>query len=164
MLKTIRLDITEVKPRALIIHVVNNRNSMGAGVAKSLYTKWPLVKTQYHTRSQLLKDSSELRTLGHTHIFPVQDLDDGAIFVANMYAQDGFGYDGKRYLQYDALERCLQVIQRTLELFERTERPAQVYIPHFMGCGFAGGSWELVLELLDKYVPNGVICKLPSAD
>lgn len=45
--REISADITTITT-GYIMHQVNCQNVMGAGVAKALYTKYPIVKLSYH--------------------------------------------------------------------------------------------------------------------
>lgn len=52
-----------------ICHQVNCRNVMGSGVAKSIYTKYPEVKSEYHRFCSLAKSPYDL--LGQAQIVPI---------------------------------------------------------------------------------------------
>lgn len=46
-MKIINKDITTLK-KGILLQQVNCQNAMGSGVAKAIYTKWPIVKEEYH--------------------------------------------------------------------------------------------------------------------
>ena len=126
----IEKDITTVS-RGVIAHVVNNRDAMGAGVARAIYIKWPEVKSAYH---------KGLLRLGITQVVPIVE---NKLYVLNLCAQDGYGNDGRKYLVDYALVACMQT---AISFSNRYELP--LYIPYKMGCGLAGGSWDDIAETL----------------
>ena len=46
-MKIINKDITTLK-KGILLQQVNCQNAMGSGVAKAIYTRWPIVKEEYH--------------------------------------------------------------------------------------------------------------------
>lgn len=50
-MKIINKDITTLK-KGILLQQVNCQNAMGSGVAKAIYTKWPIVKEEYHKFAQ----------------------------------------------------------------------------------------------------------------
>lgn len=142
----INKDVTELVAPFCLIHVVNNKNVMNAGVAKVISRKWPQVKEDYHAYFAIHSNTSLLGQIIMTHVGEGQ-------YILSMIAQDGYGNDGKRYLQYDALEQCLAQAKRI-----STQLNIPLYAPFKMGCGLAGGNWELVLPMLNE--SNVTICKV----
>lgn len=140
MLHVVSMDITTVE-RGIIAHVCNNKRVMGAGVAKALYTKWPIVRNTYMVCSQELGTCS-----------PAVIHDD--LIVVNMIAQDGYGRDGKCYLQYHDLRQCLKQVA-----FWSDRHGIPVYVPFNMGCGLAGGRWEFVTQILEAEIPDVIVCR-----
>lgn len=65
--------------------------------------------------------------------------------VANMIAQhDIIPKNGVPPIRYEALEICLEKIaQRAVEL------EASIHMPR-IGCGFAGGSWKIIEDIIFK--------------
>ena len=77
-------------------HQVNCLGVWGSGIAKSMREIFPDVYEKY--REICVKNKS-LDLLGHTVIIKSDNR-----YIANMFAQERFGYDGKRYTSYDALK------------------------------------------------------------
>jgi hypothetical protein len=129
-------DITTVT-QGLIGHCVNCRGAMGSGVAKSLYTKWPIVRQQY-----LLNGCGE-HLLGSCDTFFVTS----DVMVSNVYGQLDFGHDGKRYGVVDAFDCGLK------KMFEHASFYCiqQIYLPKYMGCVRAGLDWDSeVFPIINK--------------
>lgn len=124
----------------VIAHGVNCQNAMGSGVAKLLFTKWPKVKEKYH---QAYKGLGML-WLGDIHYVEVEP----GKHVINCYTQEHYGYDGKKYVSYDAIYDCFYTIARTEN---------EIAIPR-IGCGLAGGNWEVVKQIINDAV--GDKCKV----
>lgn len=115
----------------VICHQVNCKGKMGSGVAKQVREKYPLVYSLYH---KLCEDNPGDKLLGTV-------LCCGNI--ANLFAQENYGYDGKCYTDYEALRQCLSIVN---------ERYAgqKVAIPYLMGCHRGGGDWGVVLEMIQS--------------
>jgi len=86
MLVKYRSDITEVE-RGIILNGVNCQHRMGSGLAKAIYTKWPIVRQMY------MKHPAEL---GRAILIQVEH----GLWVANCYTQKFYGFDGKSMLQW----------------------------------------------------------------
>lgn len=90
--------------------------------------------------------SSELESgarnlkLGRVHTTKIDD----DLIVCSMVAQHGLGQSSQARIRYSALARTLaQVAEIALE------NNASVHMPT-IGCGQAGGKWEIVQELIDS--------------
>ena len=163
MATIVEMDITDVT-EGVILHIVNNKDRLGAGIAGVLAKKWPEVKETYHScNARLAKEGKPL--LGHFSVVKVES----NLYVANLYAQDGYGWDGKCYLDYAILDEVLEAISGWISLEshlsamegEKSET-LQAYIPFMMGCGLAGGDWNVVQPMIEANLPNAIICKLPQ--
>lgn len=120
-----------------ICHQVNCRNVMGAGVAKSIYTRYPEVKSEYHRFCALAKSPYDL--LGQIHVVPILHTD---LSVINIFAQLNYGREnGVRYTDYQALKSALLKVNRLCS-------GKIVAFPYGIGCGLAGGEWVTVEKML----------------
>ena len=72
----------------IFCHSVNCLGVMGSGVAKSVREIFPDVYEQYR---EICVKNKYLRLLGNTAIIKSDNR-----YIANMFAQERFGYDGKR--------------------------------------------------------------------
>lgn len=140
-------DLLDAKVDA-IAHVCNCKHVMGAGVARAIVNKYPIV---------LDVDKNFKPVLGNIGIVPINSIHHRYVF--NLYAQLNYGTE-TRHLNYEALFVCLgklRDLMNSLSLFH-------VAIPYKMGCGLAGGDWKIVGAMLDHYFIDSskhlIICKI----
>jgi O-acetyl-ADP-ribose deacetylase (regulator of RNase III) len=125
-------------PQKYIAHGVNAQNTMGSGVARVLFEKYPKVKKDYHFYH---KDMLEYLDANDDLLgsYSVSDQDDGK-GILNCYTQLYYGRSGKKYVSYDAIFDVFKVmIAMGVD---------EVAIPK-IGCGLAGGNWEIVKQIID---------------
>lgn len=144
MVRIIKHDITAVgelprlpHERIAIAHGVNCQGSMGAGVAKVLYSKWKQVKYEYIRRHNLIQPC-----LGH-----IQDIDVGEdIIVFNCWTQKTYGAPGTGvHADLRAIKTCL----RRVVAFCAGYGIKTVYTP-MIGCGLGGLNWAEVSKIYDE--------------
>ncbi len=128
----------------IICHQVNCRGVMGAGLAREVRTRCPSVYKLYE--SVCMSHSSDPSSLlGWAMI--VETNDSSGKYIANLFAQDGFRQgpsDTKVYTDYDALSRAVDEVVKMAEAYGTTA----VAVPLNMGCGLAGGDWNVVKDIL----------------
>lgn len=141
-MKIINKDITTLK-KGILLQQVNCQNTMGSGVAKAIYTKWPIVKEEYHKFSQN-KNSNDL--LGLIQEIKINE----DLLVVNSFIQLTYGRTGK-HTNEDLLIRNIKTIadKYSNEI---------VVIPYLIGCGLGGGNWNYIFENI-KNIKNLLICK-----
>lgn len=144
MVIEIKGDLLET-PCDVIAHGVNCQNVMGSGVARVLFEKWPIVKEAYHQHF-LEYDPGEdgINFLGTIQDFMVN----GEYGFINCFTQQYFGPADKKYVSYDAIYDCFKQIA---DIYD------EVAIPR-IGCGLAGGNWEIVKRIINDAV--GDKCKV----
>ena len=136
-----------------ICHQVNCQGRMGSGIAKSIRERWPVVYTEYQTKfdeieKKLIEMSDEWESqldvsdilLGDVQFVRV----DNNKTVINMFGQQYYGYDGKRYTSYDAFWSCLGKIRETVPV------GATIGFPDHIGCGLGGANWEVILTMIEE--------------
>lgn len=139
MVKVVMGDILDTGAM-VICHQVNCKNAIGAGVARQICEKWPIVREKYKgVFEQVLDWHSVLGKIQRVHI-------GNGRYVVNIFGQDGYGKD-RVYTDYDALAGAFQKINDTFA-------GMSVAIPHGLGCGLAGGDWLKVEELIVRYLPK----------
>ena len=147
-MRFINMDITDVT-FGFVCHQVNCKGVMGAGVALAIRRKWPIVYNEYiiaHTKKQLW--------LGNVIFVNVTS---SRLCVANLCGQDRYGRVG-RFTDYDALHTAIQTVSKTRNAAVKiTNMPIPVYFPNHMGCSLAGGDWDIVIEIISKYIPDATI-------
>lgn len=118
----------------VICHQVNCQGVMNARLAKDIAKRWPEVKRDYLALCAEV-DADDL--LG-TYIFtPVKE---GGI--ASIFGQVYYGRDKNRcYTSYAALTRAFRLIHESLHV-------KKIAIPYGIGCGLAGGDWDVVMKII----------------
>ena len=92
----------------LIMHQVNCQGKMNSGVAKAIREKWPKVFTEYLklVNEKLYGSEKAFSLLGVVQPVTVSETQK----VLNLFGQDKYGYDGKQYTSYDAINTCFKKI------------------------------------------------------
>ena len=142
----------------VICHQVNCQGVMGSGIALQIKTRWPDVFETYSNhvrRAQPQAFRTYVRpgrsVLGELDLVRVED----GLYVANIYGQDGYGQDGRRYTNYGAVARSFAKLSTMLSGVE------EVYVPYNMGCDRGGGDWTIYSEIIEAFIPTAVAVKLP---
>lgn len=124
---------------SVIAHQVNCKGVMGAGVAKAIRSRYPEIMNEYVSLCNSQKVSRDL--LGKCQLVKTNNRQR---LVANLFGQDGFG--GGLRTDYNALKAAFD------SLFEQMDELDldSVSMPYGIGCGLAGGDWNVVSELLKE--------------
>ena len=134
----------------IICHQVNCQGAMNSGVAKAIRQKWPKVYTEYH---QCAKDIdigfgdmqlSWEHMFGHIQLVYLGEENGHSKGVINMFAQEGYGYDGRRYTSYDAFWSCLGEIKKYINPEKTIAFPARI------GCVRGGANWNVILTMIEE--------------
>ena len=126
----------------VLIHCCNSQKKMGSGIAKQIRERAPTAYYNY---------LSDCR-MGNITFSNKGD-------VCNLVAQEFYGNDGKKYVNYGALAECLGRLRDVLDVdIEKSE----VVVPMNMASALAGGDWEIVLELVEWYLQDYqiTVCEL----
>ena len=143
-----------------ICHQVNCQGRMASGIAKSIRERWPVVYSNYMAKFNAVDefvsktygcyengpDTSEV-LLGDIQIVGLWEdyyATDFHQSVINMFAQQHYGYDGKRYTSYDAFWSCLGKIR------EVVPAGSKIGFPDHIGCGLGGANWEVILTMIEE--------------
>lgn len=130
-------------PATYICQQVNCMGVMGAGLAKQIALRWPIVKERYR---EYCKNIPLERRLGKCQIIPVGDMIDmqKTQYVVNLFGQYDFGREDKLYTRYSALYAALRTLRKRI-------RPNEtVAFPYGIGCGLANGDWNTVGAAIDS--------------
>jgi len=122
----------------VIVSGVNAQRVMGAGLAKAIRDRWPVVWDVYQAEAQ----AGGLR-LG---TFIVADIGEGRK-VVSLVSQNRYGTD-RRHLDYEALYTGLETLRDVLNAAHAEGRVYSLGIPHGLGCGLAGGAWPIVQQII----------------
>lgn len=125
----------------LILHQVNPFGVMGAGLALQIKNKYPNVFTEY--KNYCLKFNNSYNKLrGNLKIVPINDKQ----AVVNMFSQSGLSRH-RVTTDYQALSHCLNRLHKIICKYDLS-----LAIPYGIGCGLAGGQWEIVFKTIqDKF-------------
>ena len=122
----------------IICHQCNCQGVMGSGVAAEVKRRYPNVFEAY--RQDYCNGKL---ALGHV-CFATAKQDQ---VIANMCAQNTFGYNGGMYTNYDALQRCLEKV-KAYAMFEYDVKPV-IAFPYLMSCYRGGGDWNVVYKMIE---------------
>lgn len=135
----------------IICHQTNCKGVMGAGIALQIKKTYPEVFKRYR---EFCKEYGSV-LLGRTLFV---NCNDGKI-VANLFGQDGFGR-GFCQTDYAALEEAVSSLAKVATKYKKS-----VGFPYKIGCDLAGGDWEIVNKIIEKYFLDSevgcYICSLP---
>jgi O-acetyl-ADP-ribose deacetylase (regulator of RNase III) len=126
-----------------LCHQVNCQRVMGAGLAKHIKNKWPFIYETYR------KADLELGKVVYVAIN-----DNSNVVVTNICGQFYYGKRGQCYTDYKALRKGLR------EVFwyrNRIHPTLSIYIPYMMGCGLAGGDWNIVTDIINQETPDAIV-------
>lgn len=144
-----------------ICHQVNCQGKMNSGVAKAIRDKWPVVYHNYMAKYNAAADmadewavryegsaptASEI-LLGNIQIVGLwEDYYTTPIHqsVINIFAQQCYGYDGRRYTSYDAFWLCLGKIRETVP------KGSSLAFPYKIGCVRGGANWTIIETMIKE--------------
>ena len=137
----------------IICHQVNCQGAMNSGVAKAIRQKWPKVYTEYKAKCDY--EEATVNDLYGQYENPIDwsecllgdiqvVLVDENKAVINMFAQQYYGYDQKRYTSYDAFWYCLGRIKRIINPEKTIAFPARI------GCVRGGANWNVILTMIEE--------------
>lgn len=127
----------------IIVHQVNELGVMGAGLAKQIKEKYPKMFEAY-------KKYASPDKIGQCLLIRVEE----DKYIANFFSQRGISRTHQT-TDHKAFEKCLIQLSEYIKQNNMT-----VAFPYKIGCGLAGGNWDIVSKLIEKYIPNAVIYKL----
>jgi O-acetyl-ADP-ribose deacetylase (regulator of RNase III) len=140
-----------------ICHQVNCQAKMNSGVAKAIREKWPIVYDKYVTKYDNTKYDILCR-YGNFEIMPeVSEVLLGDIqcvyinsskIIINMFAQQYYGYDGRRYTSYDAFWSCLGKIR------EEVPEGSLIAFPDHIGSCRGGANWNVIRTMIAEALGN----------
>lgn len=118
----------------IIVHQVNCKGVMGAGLAKQIRDKYPNVYEEYK------KFCDQDNLLGKAQFVPIAYKK----YICNLFGQDDYGTGLQT--DYEAFEKAIAEIKEIA-----WEHDFSIAIPYGIGCGLAGGSWDIISNIIDKY-------------
>jgi hypothetical protein len=140
----VRGDATQPRGPGLKIltQIVNDKAlTWGGGLSLAVRRKWPQAQKEF---TDWIENIAGLPRLGKVHFSQQAD----SIVIASIVAQSGYGPSARPRIRYGALERGLSEIG-----LRATETSASIHMPR-LGCGEAGGNWNIVGELVETNLVN----------
>ena len=126
-------------PVDYICHQVNCQGRMGSGIAKQIRERWPVVYEHYMTLYNTKGIDVRYELLGEIQVVNVESNRN----IINMFGQESYGYDGRRYTSYDAFWSCLGKIKAIVP------KGSKIGFPYGIGCGLGGANWEVISTMID---------------
>lgn len=120
----------------VIVHQVNCQGVMGKGLAKQIKDEYPEVFSVY---SSACTRENTKHLLGYVQFVKVGF----TRTIANLFAQERYGSPTKCHTDYDALRQCLITVNAQF-------KGKTVAVPYKLGCGLAGGDWEIVSKIIEE--------------
>jgi O-acetyl-ADP-ribose deacetylase (regulator of RNase III) len=133
MIKIIDGDLFESKAD-IIAHQVNKKGAFNSGVAKQVREKYPEV---FETYSRSYKSFN----LGDVQYVETKD----GKTIANMFGQNNYGYDGKQYTSYEAIDGCLKGLHAYCKHYNKT-----VALPYGLASVRGGAKWDKVYAMIEE--------------
>lgn len=134
-----------------IAHQANLYHTFGSGIAKEIKRRFPRayeadLRTAFADKTKLGSWSFSL----------------GSPTILNLYTQVGISHTD-RTTSYDAMSCAFAELVKVLSLRQKAF-PVKLGMPYKIGCGLAGGDWEVVNALLVHHFEKApfelVICRL----
>lgn len=138
MIKEVKGDLLQASEN-IIGHQVNCQGVMNAGLAAKIRSKYPIVFEKYKALVNKFSDNKEM-LLSTAQVINV----DENKYVANLFGQFYYGR-GQRHTDYKSLYQALEILKQKAKKHSLT-----VALPYGLGCGLAGGDWNIVRELINK--------------
>lgn len=117
----------------VICHQVNCLGIMGGGIAARIREKFPQTYGCYHS---ICKSKKPEELMGRVLFYR----ENGRV-IANCFAQENIGSGVQT--DYEKLKQCFEKI-----LLDAIKNKFTVAIPYKIGCGLAGGDWEIVEKII----------------
>lgn len=132
----------------IICHQTNCLGIMGGGIALQIKKKFPKVFLEYYELCHKYDDKSQL--LGCVQYVQINNQQ----YIANCFGQENIGFG--QQTNYVALEDCLESVHS-----KALRMNLSVAIPYKIGCGLAGGDWDVVYNLIKNiFEHSSVDCKI----
>lgn len=136
----------------IICHQVNCQGVMGAGLAKAIKGKYPIVYQAYKdfvTSNAVYEGERIANSKAFLGLCQLVKIPGEEKYVANIFAQDFYGREeGKVYTDYTAFRCALTNLKRIILYAYGDCEIKKVAFPFGIGCGLAGGSWKVISSII----------------
>ena len=65
-----------------------------------------------------------------------------------MFAQQYYGYDGKKYTSYDAFANCLE------QICDAVPKDKKIGFPYKIGCDRGGANWNIISAMIEEILKD----------
>lgn len=132
-------------------HQVNCQGVMGARVAYQLANKYPQMYIGYKSYVESKKNQSD-SLLGKMYTFNTED----GHTILNIFGQDNIGYQGCHTVYNAYYSAFLELYSKYIKPFQKDNNfmKLPIAIPYGIGCGLAGGDWEIMRDVLENIERN----------
>ncbi len=128
----------------IIVHICNDIGGWGAGFVLAISKRWKEPEAAYR-QWYADRDHNDF-ALGAVQLVSVES----ELWIANMIGQRGIrrSSTGRPPIRYDAVESCLEKVAQFA-----VKENSSIHMPR-IGCGLAGGKWELIEPIIIKTCPS----------
>lgn len=148
MIKKVKGDLFDYFERGecdTVAHCCNCRGVMGSGIALT-------VKEKYKGAYNAYKDYEVVHGVLRLGTISSEFVGTNKLII-NLHAQSSYGYDGMRYVNYEALYNSL--VEARSKMIASGHKTLGV--PYKMACDRAGGDWRIVEAMLEAvFVDAGI--------
>lgn len=124
----------------IIAHQVNASGGFGSGVAKAVKDRFPRVAEQYHKAVE-----RGLMKLGCCQVVKTNPHQSDNRLVANLCGQERYGYDGKRYTNYEGIYVALEKLAQ----YCKENNIKSVAFPWHMSSDRGGADWMVICTMIE---------------
>ena len=125
----------------IIVHQVNASGGFGSGVAKSVRDTFPRVYEQYRKAVE-----SGLMKLGMCQVVKTNPGKEDNRLVANLCGQEKYGYDRKRYTNYEGIYVALEKLSQ----YCTENNIKSVAFPWKMSSERGGADWMVIVTMIES--------------
>jgi O-acetyl-ADP-ribose deacetylase (regulator of RNase III) len=146
MIKLVEGDLLQAT-QYIIAHQVNAQAQMNSGVAKQIREQYPHTYNMYMHVCKSTEDRYKL--LGQVVMCQSRNTDSKFSYIAHIFGQYNYGYDGKLYTNYTALEGAFIHLNRVCKKYKKS-----LAMPFKLGCDRGGGDWNIVYGLMEDFLKD----------
>lgn len=125
----------------IICHQVNCQGVMGSGIAKQIRELYPKVYEEY---KKFVQETGSSGCYGMVQLSPIGQ----NYYIANIFTQYNFLPRTINHTNYALFRLACQNLKKHLRLNELTYY--KIGFPDHIGCGLAGGDWDIVKEIIEE--------------
>lgn len=156
------LDLAEQGEFDIVVQGCNCQNTMGSGLAKEIRERYPKAYIADQVTQKGDPDKLGCFTQSYVNGTRSANIDDVAhrsvnysFTILNAYTQMYYGYDGKQYVDYNAVRRVFKQIKLLYDL--NPQASTRIGIPK-IGAKRGGGDWNVISQIIDEIGFSDLTC------